>query len=77
MKVEAVVFRQLRRLAPVLDDILNAGELEYSDQAANLAALANVCSLLSQEYARRHPDDTEPYRVPTSCNGNAFPANDI
>jgi hypothetical protein len=62
MKVEAVVFRQLRRLAPVLDDILNAGELEYADQAMNLAALANVCSLLSHEYARRHPDDTEQAR---------------
>jgi hypothetical protein len=62
MKVETVVFRRLRRLAPVLDDILSAGELEYAEQAVDLAALANVCSLLFDEYARRHPDDTEQAR---------------
>ena len=40
MKLDVETFRQLRRLAPVLDDILIAGEVEHPDQAVNLAALA-------------------------------------
>ncbi|NLP60528.1 hypothetical protein [Paraburkholderia sacchari] len=57
MKLDEETFRRLRRLAPVLDDILNAGEVEHADQAANLAALAQLCSTLSDTYHSMHPDE--------------------
>jgi hypothetical protein len=31
MKLDVSTFLRLRRLAPVLDDVLNAGEVEYAD----------------------------------------------
>jgi hypothetical protein len=31
MKVETAMFVRLRRLNPVLDDVLNAGEIEHAD----------------------------------------------
>jgi hypothetical protein len=31
MKLEAITFVRLRRLAPILDDILGAGEIESAD----------------------------------------------
>jgi hypothetical protein len=37
MKLDAATFLRLRRLAPVLDEVLNAGEVEHADQAVNLA----------------------------------------
>ncbi|MFP3643053.1 hypothetical protein [Paraburkholderia sp. SIMBA_054] len=37
-KARQVTFRQLRRLAPVLDDVLGAGEGEHADLAVGLAA---------------------------------------
>lgn len=46
MELDLETFRQLRRLAPVLDDILNAREVEHPDQAVNLADLAQLCSHL-------------------------------
>jgi hypothetical protein len=65
MKVDAAMFVRLRRLAPVLDDVLNAGEVEHADQAASLASLAQLCSQLFDAYhcrpqgevaqATRHP----------------------
>lgn len=55
MKLDTTTFLQLRRLAPVLDDVLNAGEVEYSHQAVNLAALAALCSQLFQAYEFRKP----------------------
>lgn len=58
MELDADTFRQLRRLAPVLDDILNAGEIEHAGQAVNLAALAQLCSSLSNAYCSMHPDET-------------------
>ncbi|WP_322063218.1 hypothetical protein [Paraburkholderia sp. J63] len=58
MKLDEETFRRLRRLAPVLDDILNAGELEHVDQAVNLAALARICSTLSDTYYSMHPDES-------------------
>ncbi|MCG5078665.1 hypothetical protein [Paraburkholderia tagetis] len=58
MKLDEETFRRLRRLAPVLDDILNAGEVEHVDQAVNLAALAQLCSTLSDTYYFSHPDDS-------------------
>lgn len=58
MKLDAERFRRLRRLAPVLDDVLNAGEVEHADQAVNLAALAQLCSTLFDAYASMHPDET-------------------
>lgn len=59
MKLDATTFRQLRRLAPVLDDILNAGEVEHADQTVNLTALATLCSQLFDAYRHLHPNDTE------------------
>lgn len=55
MKPDATTFRQLRHLAPVLDDVLNGGEVEYPHQAVNLAALAALCSQLFQAYELRKP----------------------
>jgi hypothetical protein len=46
MKLEPATFVRLRRLAPVLDDVLNAGEVEYADQAVELASLAQLCAQL-------------------------------
>jgi hypothetical protein len=50
MKLDDATFRRLRRLAPVLDDVLNAGEVEQADQAMDLAALAQLCSQLVDTY---------------------------
>jgi hypothetical protein len=55
--------RQLRHLAPVLDDVLNAGEVEHAEQAVNLAALATLCLQLFEAYRHLHPDDTEQARL--------------
>ena len=46
MKLEAITFVRMRRLAPILDDILGAGEIESADQALGLASLAQLCSQL-------------------------------
>jgi hypothetical protein len=37
MKLETATFVRLRRLAPALDDVLNAGDVEHADQAMGLA----------------------------------------
>jgi hypothetical protein len=58
MKLDDATFRQLRRLAPVLDDLLNAGEVEHAGQAVQLAELAQLCSQLSDAYQRHCPDET-------------------
>jgi hypothetical protein len=50
MKLDAVTFVRLRRLAPVLDDVLNAGEIEHADQAVDLDSLAQLCSQLFDAY---------------------------
>ena len=57
MKLEAATFLRLRRLAPVLDDVLNAGEVEHADQAVNLASLAQLCSQLFNAYHDQHPGE--------------------
>jgi hypothetical protein len=41
---------RLRRLAPVLDDVLNAGAVEHPDQAVDLASLAQLCTQISDAY---------------------------
>jgi len=63
MKLDAATFVRLRRLAPVLDDLLNAGEVEYADQAVDLASLAQLCSQLFDAYHRQHPDEIAQARV--------------
>jgi hypothetical protein len=75
MKVEVGSFRQLRRLAPVLDDVLNAGEIEYADQAVNLGALATLCSQLFDTYRHLHPTDTEQARLRSPEPENIFPSS--
>jgi hypothetical protein len=55
MKLDAAMFVRLRNLAPVLDDVLNAGEVEHPDQAASLASLAQICSQLFDAYHCQHP----------------------
>jgi hypothetical protein len=57
MKLDTVTFVRLRRLAPVLDDVLNAGEVEHADQAVDLASLAQLCSQLFDAYHCQHPDE--------------------
>jgi hypothetical protein len=54
MKVEAATFARLRRLAPVLDDMLSAGEVEHTDQAVGLESL--VRRYLHQR--KRYPTKT-------------------
>ncbi|MFP3568679.1 hypothetical protein [Paraburkholderia sp. SIMBA_030] len=63
MKLDDATFRQLRRLAPVLDDLLNAREVEHADQAVHLAALARLCSHLFDAYQRQYPDETAQARL--------------
>ena len=55
MKFDEATFRKLRRLAPVLDDVLNAREIEHADQAVDLASLAQLCSQLFDTYHSQHP----------------------
>jgi hypothetical protein len=55
MKLDDATFRRLRRLAPVLDDVLNAGEVEHAFQAMDLASLAQLCSQLVDAYHDQHP----------------------
>jgi hypothetical protein len=57
MKLDDATFRQLRRLAPILDDVLNAGEVEHADQAVNLASLGQLCSQLFDAYHVQHPGE--------------------
>ncbi|MGA3247633.1 MAG: hypothetical protein ABSD12_05545 [Paraburkholderia sp.] len=54
MKVETAMFLRLRRLNPVLDDVLNAGEIEHADQAVDLESLAQLCSQLFDAYHCQH-----------------------
>ena len=63
MKLDAATFRRLRRLAPVLDDVLNAGEVEHADQAIGLASLAQLCSQLFDAYHCLHPGDIAQARL--------------
>ena len=57
MKLDAATFMRLRRLAPVLDDVLNAGEVEHADQAVGLESLAQLCSQLFDAYHDQHPGE--------------------
>lgn len=63
MKLDDATFRQLRRLAPVLDDVLNAGEVEHADQAIGLASLAQLCSNLFDAYHVQHPSEIAQARL--------------
>jgi hypothetical protein len=63
MKLDDATFRRLRRLAPVLDDVLNAGEVEHACQAMDLASLAQLCSQLVDTYHDRHPLEIEQARA--------------
>ena len=63
MKLDAATFMRLRRLAPVLDDVLNAGEVEHADQAVGLASLAQLCSQLFDAYHCLHPSDIAQARL--------------
>jgi hypothetical protein len=72
MKLDTVIFRQLRRLAPTLEDILSSGEIEHADQALNLASLSTLCSQLSSTYQHLHLDDTDQACVHIdSCSRNS------
>lgn len=55
MKLDDATFRRLRRLAPVLEDVLASGEVERADQAIDLEALAQLCSQLVGSYDDRYP----------------------
>jgi hypothetical protein len=55
MKLDVTTFRQLRRLAPILDDVLNAGEVEHAEQAVGLASLAQLCLQFFDAYQDQHP----------------------
>ena len=63
MKLESAKFLQLRRLAPVLDDVLGAGEIEHADQALGLASLSQLCSQLFDAYHWQHPDEIAQVRL--------------
>jgi len=57
MKLETATFVRLRRLAPVLDDVLNAGEVEHADQAMGFASLAQLCAQLFDAYHCQQPGE--------------------
>jgi hypothetical protein len=63
LKLDAATFFRLRRLAPVLDDVLNAGEVEHPDQAMSLESLAQLCSQLFDSYHCQHPDEIAQARL--------------
>ncbi|HEV7834629.1 MAG TPA: hypothetical protein VGP09_14790 [Caballeronia sp.] len=63
MKLDAATFVRLRRLAPLLDDVLNAGEVEHADQAVDLASLAQLCSQLFDMYHCEHPGEIAQVRL--------------
>jgi hypothetical protein len=63
MKLDAATFMRLRRLAPVLDDVLNAGEVEHADQAVDLALLAQLCSQLFDTYHCQNPGEIKEARL--------------
>jgi hypothetical protein len=63
MKLEAATFLRLRRLAPVLDDVLGAGEVEHADQALGLASLAQLCTQLFDAYYEQRPDEIAQVRL--------------
>jgi hypothetical protein len=71
MQLEVAAFLRLRRLAPILDDLLNAGEIEHAGQAVSLASLAQLCLELFDAYHGQHPLETEQARSaccePQSC----------
>jgi hypothetical protein len=71
MQLEVAAFLRLRRLAPVLDDLLNAGEIEHAGQAVSLVSLAQLCMQLFDAYHGQHPGETERARSafcePQSC----------
>jgi hypothetical protein len=57
MKLDGTTFVRLRRLAPAVDDVLNAGEVEHADQAMVLESLAKLCSQLFDLYHCQHPGE--------------------
>jgi hypothetical protein len=57
MKLDVSTLLRLRRLARVLDDVLNAREVEHADQVVGLDLLAQLCSQLFDEYHCQHPDE--------------------
>ncbi|NPT58260.1 hypothetical protein [Paraburkholderia elongata] len=63
MKLDDATFRQLRRLAPVLDDLLNAEEVEHADQAVDLSSLAQLCSQLFDAYRDQRPGEIAQARL--------------
>jgi hypothetical protein len=63
MKLDAATFVRLRRLAPLLDDVLNAGEVEHADQAVGLASLAQLCSQLFDISHCQHPAEIAQVRL--------------
>jgi hypothetical protein len=63
MKLETATFVRLRRLAPALDDVLNAGDVEHADQAMGLASLAQPCAQLFDAYRCQHPGDIAQARL--------------
>jgi hypothetical protein len=63
MKLDVNTFLRLRRLAPVLDDVLNAREVEHADQAVDLDSLAQLCSQLFDTYHCQHPDEIAQARL--------------
>jgi hypothetical protein len=57
MKLDAATFLLLRRLAPVLDEVLNAGEVEHADQAVNLASRNQLCQQLFDAHHDQRPGE--------------------
>jgi hypothetical protein len=45
MKLDTVTFVRLRRLAPVLDDVLNAREVEHADRGPCFACAAMLTAI--------------------------------
>ena len=63
MKLDPATFVRLLRLTPVLDDVLNAGEVEHADQAMGLASLGQLCAQLFDASHCQHPGDIAQARL--------------
>ena len=54
MLLDDFSFARLSLLAPMLDDVLGAHEIDSVDQAAHLEELGALCLRLAQEYRNTH-----------------------
>jgi hypothetical protein len=63
LKLDDAMFFRLRRLAPFLDDVINANEVESAEQVISLEALAQLCLQLFDSYHYLHAGEVAQARL--------------